>query len=201
MIIITDEIYDKILYDNLTHTSLPSISDEVKMNSILVNGVSKSYSMTGWRIGYAAGDRDVIKAMSNLQGQCTSNPVTISQYAAIEAFKGDQSEVENMRKQFEARKNYIVQNLNSIEGISCFEPQGAFYVFPRVTDFYGKKYKGRDINNSVDFTEFLLEEAKVAVVPGVEFGADNYIRISYAVSMDEIKEGLDRIENSLSSLT
>ena len=201
VIIITDEIYDKILYDNLAHTSLPSISDDAKKNSILVNGVSKSYSMTGWRIGYAAGDKDVIKAMSNLQGQCTSNPVTISQYAAIEALKGEQSEVEKMRKQFEARKQYIVQRLNSIEGISCFEPQGAFYVFPNVTSYYGKKYKNRNINNSVDFTEFLLEEAKVAVVPGVEFGADNYIRISYAVSMDEIKEGLDRIENSLSSLT
>lgn len=198
---ITDEIYDKILYENLTHTSLPSISDDVKKNSILVNGVSKSYSMTGWRIGYAAGDREVIKAMSNLQGQCTSNPVTISQYAAIEALRGDQSEVEKMRQQFELRKNYIVNKLNSIEGISCFEPQGAFYVFPNVKSFYGMKYKGKKISGSVDFTGFLLEEAKVAVVPGVEFGADNYIRFSYALSMDEIKEGLDRIEESLSVLS
>ena len=199
--IITDEIYDKILYGSLSHTSLPSISDDVKKNSILVNGVSKSYSMTGWRIGFAAGDREVIKAMSNLQGQCTSNPVTISQYAAIEALKGDQSEVEKMRQQFELRKDYIVKKLNSIEGISCFEPQGAFYVFPNVTSFYGKNYKGKKITGSVDFTEFLLEEAKVAVVPGVEFGADNYIRISYAVSMDEIKDGLYRIENSLAILS
>ncbi len=198
--IISDEIYDKILYDDLIHVSVPSISEDAKNNSILVNGVSKSYSMTGWRIGYAAGNRDVITAMGNLQGQCTSNPVTISQYAAIEALKGDQSEVNTMRKQFEARKNYIVQKLNSIKDMICFEPQGAFYVFPNVTGFYGRKYKGKLISSSVDFTEFLLEEAKVAVVPGIEFGADDYIRISYAVSMDEIKEGLNRIEEALSQL-
>lgn len=200
LIIITDEIYDKIIYGNTKHTPIPSLSKKAKENSILVNGVSKAYSMTGWRIGYAAGNRDVIKAMNNLQGQCTSNPVTISQYAAIEAFKGSQDEVEKMRKEFEIRKDYIVNELNKIDGINCFEPQGAFYVFPNVSNFYGKKHEDKTINNSLDFTEFLLEVAKVAVVPGIEFGADSYIRISFAVSDKEIKEGISRISSSLLKL-
>jgi len=200
LIIITDEIYDKIIYGNTKHTPIPSLSKKAKENSILVNGVSKAYSMTGWRIGYAAGNRDVIKAMNNLQGQCTSNPVTISQYAAIEAFEGSQDEVEKMRKEFEIRKDYIVNELNKIDGINCFEPQGAFYVFPNVSNFYGKKYEDKTITGSLDFTEFLLEVAKVAVVPGIEFGADSYIRISFAVSDKEIKEGISRISTSLSKL-
>lgn len=200
LIIITDEIYDKIIYGNTKHTPIPSLSKKAKENSILVNGVSKAYSMTGWRIGYAAGNRDVIKAMNNLQGQCTSNPVTISQYAAIEAFKGSQDEVEKMRKEFEIRKDYIVNELNKIDGINCFEPQGAFYVFPNVSNFYGKKHEDKTITGSLDFTEFLLEVAKVAVVPGIEFGADSYIRISFAVSDKEIKEGISRISSSLLKL-
>ena len=200
LIIITDEIYDKIIYGDTKHTPIPSLSKKAKENSILVNGVSKAYSMTGWRIGYAAGNRDVIKAMNNLQGQCTSNPVTISQYAAIEAFTGSQDEVEKMRKEFEIRKDYIVNELNKIDGINCFEPQGAFYVFPNVSNFYGKKHEDKTINNSLDFTEFLLEVAKVAVVPGIEFGADSYIRISFAVSDKEIKEGISRISSSLLKL-
>ena len=200
LIIITDEIYDKIIYGNTKHTPIPSLSKKAKENSILVNGVSKAYSMTGWRIGYAAGNREVIKAMNNLQGQCTSNPVTISQYAAIEAFEGSQDEVEKMRKEFEIRKDYIVNELNKIDGINCFEPQGAFYVFPNVSNFYGKKHEDKTINNSLDFTEFLLEVAKVAVVPGIEFGADSYIRISFAVSDKEIKEGISRISSSLLKL-
>ena len=200
LVIITDEIYDKIIYGNLKHVPIPTLSKKAKENSILVNGVSKSYSMTGWRIGFAAGDKEVIKAMSNLQGQCTSNPSTISQYAAIEAFKGNQVEVEKMRKEFEKRKDFIVKELNRINGITCFEPRGAFYVFPNVSSYYGKKYEAKTINNSLDLTKFLLEEAKVAVVPGIEFGADNYIRISFAVSTEEIKEGITRINKSLSKL-
>ena len=157
--------------------------------------------MTGWRIGYAAGNADVIKAMNNLQGQCTSNPVTMSQYAAIEAFSGSQDAVEQMRKEFEQRKNYIVNELNKIQDVSCFEPQGAFYVFPNVSGFYGKGFGGKTLTGSLDITEFLLEEAKVAVVPGIEFGADNYIRISYAVSEKEIREGISRIADSLAKLS
>ena len=200
LLIISDEIYDKILYDGLTHTPVATLGEDVKKSTILVNGVSKSYSMTGWRIGFAAGDKRIIGAMSNLQGQSTSNPVSISQKAAIEAFQGPQDEVKRMSKEFERRKNYIVKRLNEIPGFRCFNPQGAFYAFPNISKFFGKKFNGREIRNSLDFTEFLLEEAKVAVVPGAEFGSDNHIRISYATSLEEIKKGVDRIERAVESL-
>jgi len=200
LLIISDEIYEKILYDGLAHIPVAKLGDDVKKSTILVNGVSKSYSMTGWRIGFAAGDKRIISAMNNLQGQSTSNPTSISQIAAIEAFQGPQDEVERMAKEFEKRKNYIVKRLNEIPGFRCFNPQGAFYAFPNVSEFFGKRYKGKEIRNSIDFTEFLLEEAKVAVVPGAEFGADGYIRISYATSMEEIKKGVDRIEEAVEKL-
>jgi aspartate aminotransferase len=200
LLIISDEIYDKIIYDGLTHTPVATLGDDVKKSTILVNGVSKTYSMTGWRIGFAAGDKRVIDAMGNLQGQSTSNPVSIAQKAAVEAFGGTQDEVERMRREFEKRKNYIVDRLNKIPGLRCFNPQGAFYVFPNVSKLFGKRHAGLEIRNSVDFTQFLLEEAKVAVVPGVEFGADNYVRISYATSMEEIKKGVDRIEKAVEKL-
>jgi aspartate aminotransferase len=200
LLIISDEIYDKIIYDGLIHTPIATLGDDVKKSTILVNGVSKTYSMTGWRIGFAAGDKRVIDAMGNLQGQSTSNPVSIAQKAAVEAFGGPQDEVERMRREFEKRKNYIVDRLNKIPGLRCFNPQGAFYVFPNVSKLFGKKHAGLEIRNSVDFTQFLLEEAKVAVVPGVEFGADNYVRISYATSMEEIKRGVDRIEKAVEKL-
>jgi aspartate aminotransferase len=200
LIIISDEIYDKIVYDGLTHTPIATIDEDVKESTILVNGVSKSYSMTGWRIGYSAGDKDVSSAMSKLQGQSTSNPTSISQMAAIEAFKGPQDEVAKMAKEFERRKNYIAKRLNEIPGITCFNPQGAFYVFPNVSKFYGKSYNGKGIRNSVDFSEYLLDVAKVAVVPGIEFGSDEHVRISYATSMEEIVKGVDRIEEAVAKL-
>lgn len=200
LIIISDEIYDKIVYDGLTHTPIATIDEDVKESTILVNGVSKSYSMTGWRIGYSAGDKDVSSAMSKLQGQSTSNPTSISQMAAIEAFKGPQDEVAKMAREFERRKNYIAKRLNEISGITCFNPQGAFYVFPNVSKFYGKSYNGKGIRNSVDFSEYLLDVAKVAVVPGIEFGSDEHVRISYATSMEEIVKGVDRIEEAVEKL-
>ena len=200
LIIISDEIYDKILYDGITHTPIATLGEDVKKSTILVNGVSKSYSMTGWRIGYSAGDKAITSAMSNLQGQSTSNPTSISQMAALEAFRGSQDEVKKMAKEFEARKNYIAKRLNDMPGFRCFNPQGAFYVFPNISYFFGKSCNGKQINNSVDFTEFLLEEAKVAVVPGIEFGSDKHIRISYATSMDEIKKGVNRIEEAVERL-
>jgi aspartate aminotransferase len=200
LIIISDEIYDKIIYDGLTHTPIATIGEDVKESTILVNGVSKSYSMTGWRIGYSAGDKDVSSAMSKLQGQSTSNPTSISQIAAIEAFKGPQDEVAKMVKEFEIRKNYIAKRLNDIPGMKCFHPQGAFYVFPNVSNFYGKSYNGKGIRNSVDFSEYLLDVAKVAVVPGIEFGSDKHVRISYAASMEEIIKGVERIEEALEKL-
>lgn len=199
LIIISDEIYDKIIYGT-KHVPMATLGDEVKKATILVNGVSKAYSMTGWRIGFAAGDERIIAAMNKLQGQCTSNPTSISQIASVEAYSGTQETVARMVAEFERRKNYIVGRLNSIEGIRCFDPQGAFYVFPNVSAFFGKGYDRGTIQNSVDFTQFLLEEAKVAVVPGAEFGADNYVRISYATSMENIKKGMDRIEKAVSML-
>ncbi|MEE9251840.1 MAG: pyridoxal phosphate-dependent aminotransferase [Thermodesulfobacteriota bacterium] len=201
LLIISDEIYDKTIYDGIVHTPVASLSDEIKKSTILVNGVSKTYSMTGWRIGYAAGPPEVISAMNKLQGQCTSNPTSLSQKAAIEALNGNQDTVGRMVGEFEKRKNYIVEKLNSIQGLTCFYPQGAFYVFPNVSRFFGKSYHGKKISNSVDFTGFLLEEAKVAVVPGIEFGAEGYVRISYATSMKEIVKGTDRIEEALKNLS
>ena len=194
--IISDEIYEKIIYGGAKHTSVCELSKEAKESTILVNGVSKSYSMTGWRIGYAAGNKDVISAMSKLQGQSTSNPTSISQMAALEALKGPQDVLDERCKQFEKRKDFIVKRLNEIEGFSCFNPKGAFYVFPSINGFVGKTYEGKTINGSIDFTEFLLEKAEVAVVPGIAFGKENYLRISYATSMENIEKGMNRIEEA-----
>lgn len=201
MTIISDEIYEKILYGDNTHVPVAALSDEAKKSTILVNGVSKSYSMTGWRIGYAAGNKDVVSAMSKLQGQSTSNPSSISQMATIEALNGPQGFIKDRAQEFQRRKNYIVTRLNSIDGFSCFDPLGAFYVFPSINGFVGKEFNGKRISGSIDFTEFLLEEAKVAVVPGIAFGKENHLRISYATSMKNIEEGMDRIEKSVSKLT
>lgn len=198
--IISDEIYEKIIYDGATHTSVCELSPQAKESTILVNGVSKSYSMTGWRIGFAAGNKDVINAMSKLQGQSTSNPTSISQIAAVEALSGPQEVLDERCKEFERRKDFIVKRLNEIEGFSCFNPKGAFYVFPSIKGFVGKAHKGKGISGSIDFTEFLLEEAKVAVVPGIAFGKENYLRISYATSMENIEKGMDRIEEAVKLL-
>ena len=200
LIVISDEIYDKIVYSGIKHVSFPELSDDAKERTILVNGVSKTYSMTGWRIGYAAGNPKVISAMNNLSGQSTSNPTSISQKAAIEAFSGTQEKVKEMLAEFETRKNYISSYLNEIKDIECFVPDGAFYVFPNISAYFGKKYNDKVITNSLEFTDFLLDVAKVAVVPGVEFGSDSHIRISYATSMSDIKQGLERIRESLSTL-
>lgn len=201
LIIISDEIYEKIIYGGIKHIPVAALGEDIKKSTILVNGVSKTYSMTGWRIGYAAGDKEVISAMSKLQGQSTSNPTSISQWAAIAAFTGDHKIIEDRTKEFEQRKNYIVEKLNEIPEITCFDPQGAFYVFPNVSGCYGKEFNGKVLNNSLDFTEFILDEAKVAVVPGVAFGADDYVRISYATSMDDIVKGINRITEAITKLS
>ena len=200
IVIISDEIYEKILYNGLKHTPVAALGEDIKKATILVNGVSKTYSMTGWRIGYAAGDKEVISAMSKLQGQSTSNPTSISQWAAIAAFSGPHDEIVRRTGEFEERKNYIVERLNGIPRMHCFSPQGAFYVFPNVSGFYGKEYDGKLIKDSLDFTEYILVEAKVAVVPGVAFGSDDHVRISYATSMDDIVKGMDRMEEALNRL-
>ncbi len=199
--VISDEIYEKLLYDGFTHTSIASLGAEIKNLTIVVNGVSKSHSMTGWRIGYAAGPKDVISAMANIQSQSTSNPTSISQKAALEALRGPQDFIGTMNREFDKRRTYMVQRLNKIPGVSCLMPVGAFYAFPRVSPLFGKKAGAKTIANSSDFATYLLEEAKVALVSGDAFGADAYIRLSYATSMENIIKGLDRIEQAVAKLT
>ena len=197
ILIISDEIYEKLAYGGFKNSSIASASPEIKAITVVVNGVSKAYSMTGWRIGYAAGPKEIISAMTNIQSQSTSNPTSISLKAAVEALKGPQDSVEKMRQEFEKRRDFIVGRLNGIKGIKCFIPQGAFYVFPNVKKLLGRTYSGRQINTSAELAEYLLDKAKIAVVPGEPFGAPEYIRLSYATSLENIKNGLDRFEDAL----
>jgi len=198
--VISDEIYEKLLYDGFTHVSIASLGREIKDLTIVVNGVSKSHSMTGWRIGYAAGPKDVINAMANIQSQSTSNPCSISQKAALEALRGPQDFIRTMNVEFDKRRKYMVERLNKIPGISCLMPVGAFYAFPNVARLYGKSIQGKTMKNSSDLATYLLEDAKVALVSGDAFGADPYIRLSYATSMEKIQEGLNRIEQAVAML-
>jgi aspartate aminotransferase len=198
--VISDEMYESIVYDNYKPVSIASFSKEIKDKTIVVNGVSKTYSMTGWRIGYSCGDSEITENMIKLQSQSTSNPTSIAQMAALEALTGPQDSIEVMRKEFEKRRNYIVSALNSINGITCFNPKGAFYVFPNISALYGKSINGKTINNSMDFASVLLDEAKVAVVPGIGFGDDNYVRLSFATSMQVIQEGIEAIKEFVSKL-
>ncbi|MCJ7790127.1 MAG: pyridoxal phosphate-dependent aminotransferase [Candidatus Atribacteria bacterium] len=197
---ITDEVYEHLVYDDNTHISVASLGDKEKEMSITVNSVSKTYAMTGWRVGYAAGPKEIIKAMNNLQGHATGNINSIAQKAAIEALNGSQESVRVMVKEFEKRREYMVNRLNEIEGIKCKYPDGAFYTFPNVTALYGKKYDGNIIENDIDVAKFFLEKAHVAVVPGVAFNYSGYVRFVFAKSMEETKEGLDRIEKAIKGL-
>jgi len=196
--VISDEIYERILYDGLKHACVPALGPEFKDSTILVNGVSKTYAMTGWRIGYLAGPTDVVAAMSRLQDHSTSNPASISQKAALAALRGDQSAADKMVKAFDERRRYIVNALNAISGVRCPMPKGAFYVFPDVSGVYGKSLKGgKTVKGSMELTDFLLDTARVAVVPGVAFGDDNCIRLSYATSLEAIKKGIERMGEAL----
>ncbi len=198
--IISDEIYEKLIYDGFEHVSIASLGDEIKQRTLVVNGISKSYAMTGWRIGFAAGPKDIINAMTNIQSQSTSNPASISQKAAVEALTGTQDFILKMVSEFDKRRKYMVERLNNIKGVTCIKPVGAFYAFPNVSSYYGRSFKGNSIKSSMDLSAYLLDEAKVAVVPGAAFGDDRYIRLSYATSMENIQKGLDRIESALSNL-
>jgi len=198
--IISDEIYEKLVYDGFRHTSIASLDEEIKQRTIVVNGLSKSYAMTGWRIGFSAGPRDVISAMTKIQSQSTSNPTSIAQKAAVEALSGPQDFIRTMVAEFDRRRRYVIERLNNIKGISCVKPVGAFYAFPNVSYYYGRTRDGVTIDSSLDLSNYLLDRAKVAVVPGSAFGNDDYIRLSYATSMENIKKGLDRIEEALSLL-
>tara|TARA_B100000902_G_C27314815_1_gene920579 strand:- start:867 stop:2069 length:1203 start_codon:yes stop_codon:yes gene_type:complete len=192
--VLSDEIYEKLLYDGAEHHSIASFDEEIKKLTIVVNGVSKAYAMTGWRIGYAGGDAEVIHGMNKIQMQEVSHPSSISQKAAVEALDGPQESIAEMRKAFDQRRRYMVDRLNSIEGISCSMPKGAFYAYPDVSGFYGKKIGTQCIRDSVDVCNFLLEKGRVACVPGVGFGTEEHIRLSYATSMDLIETAMERIQ-------
>jgi aspartate aminotransferase len=185
------------VYDNVKHVSIASLNEEIKKRTIILNGVSKAYAMTGWRIGYTASEENIAKIMSNVQSHATSNPNSIAQYASVEALKGPQDTIELMRREFEKRRNYMVEKINSIPGISCKIPDGAFYVMINISNLIGKTIKEYKISNSVDLCTALLESAKVAAIPGAGFGTDEYIRLSYATSLENIIEGLNRIESFL----
>lgn len=193
VIIISDDIYEKLTYGNFKFTSIVEVCPEAKELTILVNGVSKAYSMTGWRIGYAVGPKNIISAMAKLQSQSTSNASSISIKASVEALNGTQDYVEYMRQEFEKRRNYIVERLNKIKGIACRKPEGAFYVFPNIKSLLGKTFKEKLINTDVEFADYLLDMAKIAVVPGSVFGLEGYIRLSYATSIENIERGIDRL--------
>jgi aspartate aminotransferase len=197
--IITDEIYEKLFYDNQKFVSLAAF-DKLKDRTIVINGLSKAYAMTGWRIGYAAGPADVIKAAAKLQSHSTSAASTISQYAAIEALRGPQDEMFRMLSEFQKRRNYLMQRMESIPEITCQKPGGAFYVFPNISKYFGKKFNGKKISNSNELADYLLNEARVVSVPGAAFGAEGYLRISYATSISKIKEGVNRLTDALNKL-
>lgn len=198
--IISDEIYEKLLYGEEKHISIASLSEDAYKRTIVINGVSKAYAMTGWRIGYAAASEEIIKLMSNLQSHTTSNPNSVAQYASVEALKGDQTDVVNMIEEFKSRRDFMVDRVNSIENLSCVKPKGAFYVMVNISKVLGKVINGVEIKGSLEFANMLLETENVAVIPGVAFGTDEFIRLSYATSMENIKKGLDRIENFVKSI-
>ena len=199
--IISDEIYEKFVYDGAKHYSIASLSDEIKQRTITVNGFSKTYAMTGWRLGYAAGNKNIIRAMNNLQGHMTSGANSIAQKAAIEALLGSQNKVSMMVEKYQKRRIYLLNRLNNIDGLDCSNSKGAFYLMPNISKLYGKTFRGRYIKDSMGFVDFLLEEAQVAVVPGIAFHSPNTIRIAYCNSLENIKKGIDKIEKILNENT
>ena len=192
--ILADEIYYQLIYDGMEFTSMASLGEEVKERTLLINGVSKSYAMTGWRVGYCAANKKLAKIMSNFLSHSTGAPSTISQWAAVEALNGPQEGIEEMRKAFLERRDYIVKRINEIPGVSCIKPNGAFYVMVNIEKLVGKTLGGKLIENDDDFAVALLEKALVAVVPCSGFGIKNFVRWSYAASMENIEKGLDRLE-------
>lgn len=190
VLMVSDEIYEKLIYDGQEHISVANLSKETYENTIIINGMSKPYSMTGWRMGYAAGNQELIQAMVDLSSHSTSNPTSFAQYGAVAALTGTQEPLEMMKKEFVKRRDRVVELLNQIEGISCLKPQGAFYVFPNVTEAM-KKMGYTDVDQ---WSEALLEQEKVALIPGSGFGAPNNVRISYAASMEQLEKGIERIK-------
>lgn len=195
--VISDEIYEHLLYDGHKHVSIASFGDAIKELTIVVNGVSKTYAMTGWRIGFTASSEKIAKLMANVQSHTTSNPNSIAQSATVAALTGPTDELEVMKKAFDERRRYMVERINSIDGVSCRMPMGAFYVMMNISGLLGKTIAGKVINSSDDFANLFLEKCLVAVVPGTGFYAPEFVRWSYATSMENIKEGLDRLEKFL----
>ena len=195
--VISDEIYYKLVYDGREFVSLASLGEEIKKRTLIINGVSKSYAMTGWRLGYLACESSIAKAASNYLSHSTGNPSSISQAASVVALRESQETVEQMRQAFEARRNYMVERMNAIEGVSCLKPEGAFYVMMNIKKLIGKTIYGRVINSSDDFSDVFLKEGLVCIVPCSGFGMEGFLRWSYATSMENIKEGMDRLERFL----
>jgi aspartate aminotransferase len=199
--VVSDDIYEKLVYDGINFSTIAQVVPELKPRTIVVNGVSKAYAMTGWRIGWACGPKEIMGAMTKMQSQSTSNATSIAQKASVEALNGSQDALPPMVAEFEKRRTYIVDRLNAIPGVTCFRSNGAFYAFPNFSGVYGKTTpKGKKIENSTEFAAYLLEDANVALVPGVAFGDDRYARLSYAISMETIKKGIDRIEEAIKNL-
>jgi aspartate aminotransferase len=197
--IVSDECYEALTYEG-RHVSIASLSAEVKARTIVVNTCSKAYAMTGWRIGYAAGPKPVIKAMTDVQSQVTSNPASVSQWAAVEALGGAQDEVAKMTSEFDRRRRVIIAALNAVPGVHCVMPKGAFYAFPNVTGLFGKRARGGVLRGSADVCAFLLDEARIATVAGIDFGSDAHIRLSYATSLEMITTGLARMDAAVRTL-
>lgn len=200
LLVISDEIYERIVYEGFKHISFASLGPELKARTVVVNGVSKTFAMTGWRIGYAAGPKFIISAMANLQSQSTSNPCSVSQKAAVAALSQPSAETDRMLREFERRRNFLLRRLSRIPEITCVPPAGTFYAFPKISAYLGKSWKDRQITTAQDLADYLLEEAGVAVVAGDAFGAAQYIRLSYATPIKQIKRGLDLMEAALGKL-
>lgn len=198
--VLSDEIYEKIIYDGRKHVSIASLGPEIKKLTITVNGFSKAYSMTGWRLGYVAAEKEIVDAMEAIQSHSASNMVSFTQPAAVAALKGPQDVVDKMVSEFDRRRKYIVERLNSIDGVKCTMPGGAFYVFPNVSGLFGRRHGNKTIDGSDAFCAFALEEARIATVAGSGFGADNYVRFSYATSIENIEKGMDRLAEAVAKL-
>lgn len=201
ILIISDEIYEKVLYDGASHISIATLSPEVAAQTVIINGVSKAYAMTGWRIGYAAGPKDLLTAMANIQSQSTSNPCSISQKAAVAALKLGGPFTEKMVVEFDRRRQVMVDRLNRITGVSCRMPGGAFYAFPNISGVLGRRGPEGPVDSPQALANYLLTQAQIAVVPGEPFGSPHHIRLSYATSMEAIQRGLDRIAGAVDRLT
>jgi len=200
LVVVSDDIYQKLVYEGGRFVGLLEVAPDLRDRLVIVNGVSKTYAMTGWRIGYAAGPGRLISAMEKLQSQSTSNPTSFAQKAAAVALTGPQECVDEMVHAFSQRRNFLVEGLNSLPGLRCPLPQGAFYAFPNVSGVYGSRFNGAEIRDSFDFAQFLLDEARIALVPGAPFGSEDHVRLSYATSIDVIREAVSRMEAALARL-